>query len=52
MMLSDMQQWQLAWSNIKADFRNGVVDHHQFLKEREYMRQSRIQIENRRQADG
>jgi hypothetical protein len=47
MMLSDMQQWQLAWSNIKADFRNGVIDHHQFLKEREYMYQSRNQIEKK-----
>jgi len=40
----DHAQWRLAWINIQADYRSGVISHHQFLKEQEYMRQARIQI--------
>jgi hypothetical protein len=37
--------WSAAWRNIKADFNNGTINNHQFMKEQEYMRSARIQIE-------
>jgi len=45
MSKKDLAKWRLAWGNIQADYRNGVISHHQFLKEQDYMRQARIQIE-------
>ena len=40
-----LEMWRTAWRNILADRRSGVISHHQFLKEEEYMRHARLEIE-------
>lgn len=39
------EMWVTAWANIKDDYKNGRITRHQFLKEQEYMRHARMQIE-------
>lgn len=43
--MTDMQVWEIAWTNIQSDYAAGRITRAQFVKEREYMWAAKRQIQ-------
>lgn len=42
--MSDREEWDRAWVQIQKDYDTGVIDRRQFMKERQYMWNARVQM--------